>query len=124
VPSNKEYEKQRKIWYAKLKREGFTDIEDSETSLKQSSSTFYADVRRWTPAYELFRAKADYYYAANHFLTSHKFDSELEKIIWEYHSNGISIRNIVKTLAKAKQKADRNSVWATIKKLRSIMRGF
>lgn len=47
-------------------------------------------------------AKQEYYIMAEHFLNEYKFKSNFERIIWEYHTNGMSARNILKTLKKAK----------------------
>lgn len=138
---SKEYDDLRKIWYAKLKNTKFVeapknkifeldqteetkfnDIEQSDGNLKIWSSRFRtpAAVRNW-------KTKSSYYYMANHFLTEHKFINKTEKLIWEYHANGASIRNIVKILKtkltdKQSAKYNRNDVWEIIKRLSNIMK--
>jgi hypothetical protein len=114
-----EYERQKEIWYKKLADSGFVDIEENNgNDLKHwdgSGST------RHDPDY--IQAKQEYYNVAMHFLTNHKFDSELEKVIWEYHSNAVSARNISKTLVSAGfVKMGRMTVWRVIKRLRSAMK--
>lgn len=95
--SSQSYEKLKEVWYKKLERSGFEDIEKDEFNLKQYSSRFAEAtvVRNW-------HAKSEYYSMAGQFLNNYKFNSRLEKIIWEYHSNGISIRDIVKILKKVR----------------------
>lgn len=91
-----EYDKIRAIWYQKLKdEEGFTDIEVDDYSLKVWSVRITNKMRE-VPWQEV----EAYYYMANQFLNQHIFKSELEKIIWEYHSNGISERDIANLLTK------------------------
>jgi len=131
VSDSKEYQRLKKIWYAKLAATGFEDIEPNENTLKKWSYSF----NRHYDTADLIQAKADYYYEAGHFLNSHKFETEVERVIWEYHTNGLSIRNIIKILKKAKirkkykyprkgsRNYDRNSVWEVLDRLRNIMRG-
>lgn len=114
-----EFQKLKTKWYGKLKKSGFEDIESDEDNLKVWSSIFY--LRRSNISWE---AKASYYQMASNFLEEYKFTSNIEKIIWEYHSNGIGVRDISKLLKKAKIKSvktARTSVWLIIKKLRSSM---
>lgn len=91
------YEKLKEVWYKKLEKSGFEDIEKDEYNLKQHSSRFAEPVvvRNW-------HAKSEYYSMAGQFLNNYKFASNLEKVIWEYHSNGISMRNIAKLLKRVK----------------------
>lgn len=94
--NSKEFKKLQEKWYGKLKRSGFEDIERSDESLKKWSLMFVTD-----DSTEITReAKTEYYRAAGHFLHDHQFDSTTEKRIWELHSSGLSIRNIVKMLTK------------------------
>lgn len=102
------------VWYRKLKQSGFKDIERDEDTLKNWSSIF---------AYQKpgnnWQSKEEYYRYAAHFLEEHKFETELQKIIWEYHANGLSMRNIAKTLNKTRvTKTNYTSVWQVIKKLK------
>jgi hypothetical protein len=94
------FEKLKKEWYTKLKKEGFEDIERHESAtfaLKSSSNKFNtADVARD------YYAKSEYYSMARKFLHDYKFSSNLEKVIWEYHTEAISARDIAKLLVKVK----------------------
>lgn len=118
--SNKpsEYERLRAIWYAKLKKQGFTDIEQDEDNLKSWSAKFTSK-----SFLKNFHTKQAYYHMATSLLNDHKFNNRLEKTIWEYHANGISVREIVKMLRKAGiPKMSRGPVWETIHKLEGVMK--
>lgn len=109
---------QQKTWYKKLKDSGFKDIEYAGGGIKASYSRAYGDKN--TVVRE---AREEYYYMAYHFLHSHAFKSELEKVIWEYHTNGLSVREIAKVLTKAKiKKMGKDSVWYVVRRLDSVMR--
>lgn len=108
----------REVWYKKLERSGFDDIEATEYRLKRSVHDFTLPVvnRDWY-------AKNEYYSMAGLFLNSYKFKSNIEKVIFEYHANGISVRDIAKIISKARVlKADRNRVWYILKPLIALMK--
>lgn len=92
-----DYQKLKEVWYKKLERSGFVDAERDEYTLKQYSSRFNQAevVRNW-------HSKTEYYSMAGQFLNTHKFASRLEKVIWEYHANGVSVRDIAKLLKHVK----------------------
>lgn len=106
-------------WYKKLKNEGFVDIEQDEDTLKTWASSDFTEKTR--QASTLYSQRAEYYYMANHFLNKYAFEDDKERIVWEYHSNGISIRNIAKILTKNGLKASRDTIWRTIKTLKKEM---
>ncbi len=133
--SSSDYRALKKLWYKKLKEtkrksnqnliflddapedEYFKDIERNEYELKRPSE-FVREryLKSW-------QSKETYYYAANHFLNEYKFVSALERIIWEYHSNGISGRNIAKTLTKTRRRPiNRMTVWRIVKRLNKEMK--
>lgn len=124
-----EYDKLRKLWYKKLADSGFEDIEYNDTDIKKPAVDIHrkidapgsaGNVTRYSKV--VWEAKTDYYVMAEHFLNDHKFDNELDKIIWSYHCNGISARNIVKLLHDTEvTKTNRDKVWKTVKALSSIM---
>ncbi len=124
-----------KTWYAKLKKDGFKDIEQDEDNLKVWSNVFIrpdANVKNRNDynarpksvrqKKDEFEAKRDYYYYAEHFLTNHKFQSERERIIWEYHVHGVSARNTSKLLEKVKINISKSAVNDVVKKLQIIMK--
>jgi hypothetical protein len=128
-PSSKEsYEEQRRVWYRKLKKEGFEDIEANDYDLRSPSYRFAHMDRRAKYTMEQAKiqwaAKQEYYYLANHFLNEHEFENNRERNIWEYHSNGVSIRDIVIVLNKlpGRKKVNRDTIWKIIRKLSKLMK--
>lgn len=118
-----EYEKLRDKWYKKLSKvkddvypDGFQDIESDEYKLKDWSYKFAAkDAVLW-------QAKATYYQMAASFLEEYKFSNKVEQIIWEYHANGIGVRDIARTLNKLRLfKTNRTTVWQIIQRLKASM---
>ncbi len=105
-----QFKKLQAKWYKKLKAEGFRDIEVVEPTTRVYGSQVTIEAKQY------------YYQIANRFLTEHIFENKRDKIIWEYHANGMSIRNIVKTLKKVRIKTYRRAVWETVSKLRKIMK--
>lgn len=120
----KEFEKLKKTWYKKLKEEGFVDIEADEDTLKSWDSGGYHRSRVSTEQTLWMQQNAEAYYGlASSFLHEFKFETELDKVIWEYHSNGISVRNITKLLKNAGiKKINRTAVWIVVKKCKEIMK--
>lgn len=114
-----EYEKLKALWYEKLKKSGFKDIEQDEYNLKIWSTQFtqQKSINTW-------QAKESYYNMANKFLHDYTFKSRLDQIIWEYHANGMSVRSIATTLKKARI-INRTGAWIhefVIKRLRADMK--
>lgn len=97
---NKNLKKIQKEWYAKLKDQGFTDIERDENTLHSYSTVF---TRQQNTVHNGgWEFKEAYYRMAAHFLNDHEFKTLRERVIWEYHAEGISCRNISKLLKDAK----------------------
>lgn len=96
---SKEFKTLQAKWYKKAKESGFEDIEKDEQWLKRHTG-FYGKDHLYRTEYA--RARRDYYIAAGQFLHSHLFDNEVDRRIWELHANGVSIRDIVKTLKAEK----------------------
>lgn len=106
----------QKKWYKKLAKEGFDDAELDEDNLKLWSTRFFA-----RHSIEQIQAKQAYYQMAENFLHEYKFDTKRDHIIWEYHTGGISVRDIVKVLRKVNIKIGRQTVWNAVKSLRKKM---
>lgn len=115
------FKKLQDKWYGKLKKgkNGFEELETKSGALRNTThSGGVIDKRR--VGWEL---QAEYYRLATHFLNDHTFKSPLEQAIWQYHSDGISVRNIVKTLNKVRRKkTDRQTVWELLKDLQLEMK--
>ena len=110
----KDYRSLKKIWYDKLAKSGFDDIEYNEEKFKHVSHGSYFGR---TEVARNYYPKMEYYSMAGQFLHNHKFQSNLEKVIWEYHANGISIRNIIKLLNKVRIYRKKDEIHAVIKAL-------
>lgn len=112
------YSELKQIWYKKLNDSGFKDIEKDEFNLKSMSNRFasqHADPILW-------QAKKEYYELAEKFLQEYQFQNNREKVIWEYHANAISIRNIVKLLKKARINTCKSVVGRTLFRLEQTMK--
>lgn len=117
-PKKTEYERVRDVWYKKLADDGFNDIELVWFGGRGTSRS-----EQWKDP-DLRQATVDYYCMAQHFLNEYEFDTEVEKIMWEYYSNGLSFREIAKVLNKTKvTKTNKDAVWLIIKRLEEIMKG-
>lgn len=110
------YEEERDKWYKKLEREGFTDIEQDDDNLKVWSSVFAKK-----HSIEQIQAKQSYYQMATNFLEDYEFEIRREEIIWTYHSEGISYRNISKLLKKVRIKLSHTAVQNIVHKLKISM---
>ncbi len=120
-PRKSDYERLKEVWYKKLKDEGFEDLEHSDGSLNNATpSSIRANNEHTRLKAETTR---DYYCMAYYFLNEYEFDTEVDKIMWEYHTNGIPCRQIAKLLNEAKvTKTSRDIVWRKLKKLEAIMK--
>lgn len=110
------------VWYAKLKKSGFQDIETDRGVLKTWSSRFAS--KKVQRDYD---AKMTYHYMAAQFLNNYKFASRFERIVWEYHSEAISADDIAEVIFKLKiTKLKKASLHTTIiriiKRLRHEMK--
>ncbi len=108
------------IWKEKLKKSGFHDLEiDNKGTLENNSTSGgFLDKRRVT-----WQSQAEYYQYTTYFLNDYPFNNRIEQIIWEYHSNGMSTRDIANTLNKVrKKKILRMTVWRIVKRLSEKMK--
>jgi hypothetical protein len=114
--AEKTLEQLQKEWYAKLEKSGFEDIEDKEGRLKKWSSDVFG--KKALVQNGGWQAKAAYYEMAERFLAEYQFADNLERTIWEYHTNAVSVRDIAETLNKAKvTKTNRQAVWLVVNRL-------
>lgn len=128
---SKQFELLKKKWYAKLKREGFNDLENTDDSLKSwELSRYYrgADKKFYKTAEErmgkglrLSLTKQEYFRLVGHFLHDHKFEDNVQKLVWEYHAEGTSYRKIVKLLKHRRIKRNLMEVFFIIRDLKKIM---
>lgn len=96
----------------------FKDIEHDEETLTAYSTRFLKH-----PGY-VWELKLAYYQLCESFLQHHGFDSPYEKIVWEYHSNGLGARAISKIFFKLKQRknTDHTTISHIINRLEKIMK--
>ncbi len=112
------YEKEREKWYKKLARSGFVDIEYNDVKLKTASTEFTKEKYLVT-----LDQRIAYYEMATRFLNEYAFESNLDQVIWEYHTNGISVRDIAVTLKKVRvKKMGKDKVNQVIMRLETIMK--
>ena len=111
----------KKHWYKKLKDSGFDDIEYAGGTMRIGHPRRTAI---WDPF--LRECTEEYYAMCTNFLNEYKFKNNLERAIWEYYSNGLSVREISVILKglKTKRKIGKShdSVWRLIKDLESKMK--
>lgn len=114
--NSKEFKDLQSTWYAKLEKDGFEDIEQSEDILKIWNRLRYDNVTTTISAI------SQYYRLAGHFLHDFQFESELDKFVWEHHAQGLTVRDIAKLAGEAGfKKKHKSQVDRTIIKLRKEM---
>lgn len=118
-PKSKEFKALQDVWYAKLAKEGFSDIEQND----QFRALKVWDSFRFRIKYSKveYQAEQEYYRLAEHFYNSHKFKSEMDKVIWFYHMNDVPVRKILTELADRQMKSHKNQVHKIINDLIKIM---
>lgn len=124
-PNSKQFEKLRQKWYSKLKKDGFDDIEDSSGNIKNLHKSKFLPSKHKGTSYEGIKlrndAKQEYYRFAEQFLHDYPFDTKLEQLIWQYHSEGIGYRHIPAELKKHRFTMGHDSVRKKIDELKKIM---
>jgi 23S rRNA A2030 N6-methylase RlmJ len=118
---SKEFKKLRDKWYKRLKDSGFVDIENKNGELLTSHADYFR-YRQKMLGSTTFEVKEEYYRLARQFLSDHKFADKREMLIWEYHSEGKSIREIVRRLKARGHTAYKDLVSNTVKELSQLMR--
>lgn len=113
---SKEFKELQREWTKKLKKSGFEDIEQDEDHLKSWSYEFFREYDE-----NKFKAKEEYYNMASEFFNNYHFENSTDKFVWFQHSEGVSIRDIVKMLKVKRIKSYRFKVHETIKRFRRLM---
>jgi len=112
-----EFKKLQEDWYKKLEDSGFQDIETRYLTSWPNSSDFYSTLDP-----EEMQARAAYYDMATRLSNDFTWKSELEHTIWDYHTNGMSMRDIVRTLNKViNPGVSVKTVFLVIKKYKETM---
>ena len=109
----------QETWYKKLADAGFKDIEHADGSI---NSALPFAMRAKDRVFQ--ESLASYANMCATFLNEYNFSSDLEKAIWEYHCEGISIRSISSILRTTGVRSghSRNYVWCVIKALETVMK--
>lgn len=109
-------------WYAKLKKEGFKDLETSSGQLKLGADMYHQIIRGATAQQKKthYESKERYYQLAGQFLYDHEFETPREQQIWELHSEGLSHSDIRKKLYRFKNTKE-TTIRVIIQKLSKIM---
>lgn len=118
--NNKKLEDLKAIWYKKLEKSGFHDIESNENDLKWSSNS-QAKQNLHEDRKEFNKNKENYFRLAGYFLNDHNFESIIEKTIWDAHASGTGHKRIPALLKKINIKMAATQVLKIIHKLRDIM---
>lgn len=103
-------------WDKKLAKSGFQDIEQEDENLKMWAARPFRDIE---PVQA--EAVAEYYRLAGHFFHEYKFESDLERDIWEMHSQGMPLRTIAALLKIKKVKINKDKVNMVVRDLKAKM---
>lgn len=112
--SPKELKKLQKQWYQKLKATGFEDIEEFDSPRQMLKRWAKQDFLNMTDA--KIEERRLYYQEADYFLEWYTFTDPVDKIIWELHAAGKTVREIEKLINLAK-----SSVHLRINKMKREM---
>lgn len=123
-PNSKEFKKLKNKWYKKLEESGFDDIEYTGESdgVLQTFDSYKARkmLKDWSAV--TLEGTEEYFRLARQFLHSHQFEDVREKLIWEAHSEGVGIREIIKIVKGRGYSAYRDLIQRVLKKLAIEMR--
>lgn len=117
------YKELKVLWYARLKKSGFNDIEDiNAPDLRLNNADAFSKSDKYgqhTPEWR--RSKEEYYQMASYFLNHYKFESNIDRIVWEYATNSIGSYAIVDTLKKTKISMTLFEVKKILQRLKKVM---
>ncbi len=113
----------QKEWYAKLKEDGFVDIEEDPVNF---NNAYLKHVKRKTyQNNETYReAIKEYYYICYQFLHEYPFETEVHRAIWEAYADGATMREIANLLNSdpSKKGYKKSHVHNIVKALETLMR--
>jgi len=106
-------------WYKKLEESGFHDIESPSGLLRSRTVPHNMETKTEIEQDAIF----EYYSMCTAFLWNHKFEKPLDRIIWEYYSNGLTCVEIADTLNKTGlYKTSKSAVHRVTQKLEQQMK--
>lgn len=103
-------------WYQKLKDDGFKDIEYFDANMNPQDMMYREATKFAVASIDTFTSTEQYYIEARQFLHSYSFSTDIDKQIWELHSDGVSYRKIAIQLQTYYPK-----VFKTINKYKKIL---
>lgn len=119
---NKEFKALRDEWYQKLKKDGFEDVEqvvgNKDPNLKAWHS-FHFQMSEHATRYSIIQP---YYYHAEHFINEHEFEDEMQKRIWEMHTNGDPVRKIAVQLRTPTNQLNKDNINEIIRAIQEKFR--
>jgi hypothetical protein len=99
-PNSKQFKDLQKIWYDKIKKAGFNEIEQPNGLLISWESSRFKEYKLNGQSIEgwqvMKNAQIEYYTMARQWLHEHTFKSKKDKHLWELHADGVSYREIQK----------------------------
>lgn len=119
--NSRQFKALKDSWYKKLKKSGFNDIETADGALKKSHTDLFSVYHADYGSIYL-EAKEEYFRLARQLLHDYKFSTPQQKLVWQLHSEGLSIRTIIKVLKSKNYPGYRDLVHGIIKKLSKEMR--
>ena len=102
----KNFKSLRDEWYQILKEDGFNDIEQTDGLLKFWTNTRFRVVHN----VELYESKKKYFELAGQYCHDGIFKSEINRKIWQLHSEGLSIREIADKIKETSKNYKKSKV--------------
>ena len=99
IYSSAKFIKLRNKWYTKLTNSGFHDLEWHDPATSQGQNSPFLSQKLPKLAYTDYLSIYNYYNYARSFLRHGKFKTAVHRLVWRYHSQGFTYREIIKKLA-------------------------
>lgn len=101
----------KSIWYKKLKKSGFYDIEENEHKLKRYDADYFLHL-----GVDKATETSQYYSNCEEFLRKHLFFSKSDRYIWRLHCTGMTEVQIAKQIG-----VHESTISRVLSRLRKIM---
>lgn len=120
--NNKKFQALRRQWYDKLKKTGFKDLE--HTSNNGAVSPYLTRNSTGTLRNQYDVSTVLYFQIVANFATHYPFDSKLDRLIMQFHADGMPYREMsrkIKDLTDSTVKASPATICNRLKTLKTIM---
>lgn len=114
MQNKQQLKKLKALWERKLLKSGLVSVERPNGTLINFDSH---RLRNMNPDSATLEARQRYYELARQFFNDHYFDTAIEKEVWRLHSEGFTIKEIVKKVRRMSW----SSVQRTTKRLAILM---